>query len=454
MMPRQQVSTMMNPEPFYKLKIVGGLHKDAELFLAPDIQYSLGCSDECDIILSDAGVEQKHLSFRISQGEIHLDKTDAPLYVDGSSVNTASSTLTSFQIVGIGGAHLAIGPANEIWPTIKPPPTDQPEAASTCRDLVVVDTDRYALDVVRQPSPFQTVLKDFLAWINRFDKKILVAVGCFALIFSVFAFDIIWHSLAVAGDSRSGGMLLSMIDGIMNVKQTTLVGTGLAEPDLPTESRTASTRNDPAGYIRQVLKSTWGRNLTETRDTTGAIQFKGYDEQNRTDLLMNLEQNDQGETEAVGITLSPRKKKEILSRMGDIIRVKVDAAEDMEGACKRILEKKGVRHAEAKLDIEDNTFTLQGQSDDSRTIAAIHDIITHAFPRIRVNNEVKLHAQGHADGQSQIAGVSSGEVPYIIQNDGSKVFIGGKLDDGCYVIEIRPEHIVLDCDGSIREQAL
>jgi hypothetical protein len=445
---------MIYPEPFYKLKIVGGLHKDAELFLAPDIQYSLGSSDECDIILSDAGVEQKHLSFQISQGKICLDKTDAPLYVDGTSVNTESSFLTSFQIVGIGGAHLAIGPANEIWPAIHPPPSVQTATMSTCRDLVVVETDRYALDVVSQPGLIQTALKDFLAWIDQFDRKILMAVGTFLLVFSFFAFDIIWHSLAVTGDARSNGMLLSMIDGIMNVKQTTLVGTGLSEPILPTESRIASTRDDPAEYIRQVLKSTWGRSLTETRDTTGAIQFKGFDEKNRTDLLMNLEQNDQGDTEAVGITLSPKKKKEILSRMGDIIRVKVDAAEDMEGACKRILEKKGIRHAKAKLDIEEKTVTLQGQSDDSRTISAIRDIITHAFPRIRVNNKVELHAQAPAAGQSRIAGVSNGEVPYIIQNDGSKVFLGGKLDNGCFVIEIAPEHIVLDCDGSRREQAL
>jgi hypothetical protein len=453
-MQRQQVSTMMNPEPFYKLKIVGGLHKDAELFLAPDIQYSLGSSDECDIILADAGVEQKHLSFQISQGKIRLDKTDAPLYVDGTSVDTASSVLTSFQIVGIGGAHLAIGPANEIWPAIHPPPGDQTGTVSTCRDLVVVETDRYALDVVRQPGPIQTALKDFLAWIDRFDRRILIAVGFFAFIFSVFVFDIIWHSMAVAGDTRSNGMLLSMIDGIMHVKQTTLVGTGMSEPDLPTESQTGSTRDDPADYIRRILKNTWGRNLTETHSATGAIQFKGFDEQKRTDLLMNLEQNDQGETEAVGITLSPKKKKEILSRIGDIIRVKVDAAEDMEGACKRILEKKGVRHAEARLDIAENTFTLQGQSDDSRTISSIYDIITHAFPRIQVNNEVKLNARNHAAGKSLIAGVSSGEVPYIIQNDGSKVFTGGKLDDGCYVIEIGPERLVLDCDGSRREQPL
>lgn len=452
-MPRQQVSTMTNPEPFYKLKIVGGLHKDAELFLAPDMQYSLGSSDECDIILSDAGVAQKHLSFRISQGKIHLEKTDAPLYVDGTSESAASSLLESFQIVGIGGAHLAIGPANEIWPTIQPPPINQPDPPPTCLDLVVVDTDRYALDTIRQPGPFQAALKDFLAWINRFDKKILIAVCSFVLVLSVFAFDI-WRSVAVAGDTRPNSMLLSMIDGIMNVKQTTLVGAGFSEPNLPTESQVASTSDDPAEHIRKILKSTWGRNLTETRDASGSIQFKGYDEQNRTDLLMNLQQNDQGETEAIGFTLSPKKKKEILSRMGDVIRVKVDAAEDMEGACKRILEKKGVRHADAKLDIEESTFTLQGQSDDSRTISSIYEIITHAFPRIQVNNEVTLQAQADAAGRSEITGVSSGQVPYLIQNDGSKVFIGGKLDNGCHVIEIGPGRIVMDCNGSRKEQAL
>ena len=41
--------------------------------------------------------------------------------------------------------------------------------------------------------------------------------------------------------------------------------------------------------------------------------------------------------------------------------------------------------------------------------------ITHAFPRIQVNNEVRLNARNHAAGKSLIAGVSSGEVPYIIQ---------------------------------------
>jgi hypothetical protein len=453
-MPRQQVPTMTNSEPFYKLKIIGGLHKDAELFLAPDIQYSLGSSDECDIILSDAGVAQKHLSFSISQGKIRLEKTDAPLYVDGTSVGAASSELESFQIVGIGGAHLAIGPANEIWPTIQPPPPiNPPEPAPTCLDLVVVDTDRYALEAVRQPSPFQAALKDFLVWINRFDRKVLIAVCSFVLVFLIFAFDVL-RSVAVAGDTRPNSMLLSMIDGIMTVKQTTLVGTGFSEPNLPTESRIASTSDDPSEHIRKILKNTWGRNLTETRDTSGSIQFKGHDEQNRTDLLMNLEQNDQGETEAFGITLSPKKKKEILSRMGDVIRVKVDAAEEMEGACKRILEKKGVRLAKAKLDIDESTFTLQGQSDDSQTISSIHDIITHAFPRIQVNNEVTWHAQADVTGKSEITGVSSGKVPYIIQNDGSKVFTGGKLDNGCHVVQIGPESIEMDCNGSRRKQAL
>jgi hypothetical protein len=435
----------MDTEQFYKLKIIDGLHKDAELLLSPEITYSLGSSDDCDIILCDGGVAPKHLHIRIGPNQIQLE-TDAPICVDGGQVGHKKFTAADFQVITIGQAHLALGPANESWPAIAVPIIDPAVRLATSRELMRLDNDPDLPGQIEKPRYLNVALKALKAWLAQTDKKILFGVSAFVLVLSLFILDTWYSSSSGLTNSRARSILLSMVDSIMNVKQTTLIGTGLVEPVVATQTQPAAATVDPANHIRQALQKTWGPNLTETRRAENAIEFKGYDENNRADMLLTLERDKEGQALASGITMTLKKKKEILSQIGDILRVKVDAAEDMEGACKRILEKKGVRLADAQLDIENNSFTLQGESGDAETISAIYDIVSKAFPMIKVKNQVQLNYP-EAD-KLKIAGVSTSAVPYVIQEDGSRVFIGGKLNNGCEVTGIESDHILLDCDGS------
>lgn len=452
----------MKNQPFYKLKVVGGLHKDAELFIEPEVVYRIGSGDECDIVLLDTGVESLHFTFRISQGKVSLESTTAAIFVDGRQISGPQTDLSSFQVVSIGEAHLAFGPAGEAWPAIALPKIESDDTTSVCLDLVPVQPGRNLPGTIRPAGSFQKPWRTLFEYLRLADKKILLAAGVFMLMLALFIYDTWQVCTSPAGvpegrpdaaKSESAvrkSLLLSAVDDVMAIGRRTLVDAGLTEPLLSIQARTGKFTDDPVNNIRQALKNAWGPNLMESRTDDRTIQFKGYDDQNRQDLLLNLESNEQGQIDAEGVTLTMKKKKAILSQLGDIIRVKVDVAEDMESACQRMLEKKGIRKAKAQFDIRENSFNLQGQSDDRHTLTAIHDLIAKAFPEIKINNNVTLK---HLEtGKLNIRGVCTSGAAHVVLKDGSKVFTGGKLDNGCTIVGITPNHLNLDCNGSRKRE--
>lgn len=450
----------MTNDAVFKLKVVGGLHKDAELFLTSKVEYCIGSGDNCTIILADAGIEQEHLSLRISGQQVCLEAANAPVYLDGQRVRTMPSQLADFQVISIGEAHIAIGPAAEPWPAISIPSIT---AADNDFDTEIGTTALVPLDKgdlvsrKKEPTPgrLQILFQALWQWIASSNRKILAASMAFLLLLGVYVYDT-WHAVAAPpaaqGDIPPKSVLLSMVNGLMDIQHATLIGAGITEPKVALETQAPVTSKDAAAHLRQVLHNTWGPNLTETRINDHSVQIKGYNADNRAELLLNIEQDEHGETTATGMTLSPKRKKAILSQMGDIIRVKVDAAEDMEGICTRILEKKGVKQAEAQLDIETNEVTLKGKTQDNKTIVSLFEIITKAFPTTKVNNQLKV--QRAEVGTPNIAGVSIGAVSYVTQADGSKVFEGGTLNNGCRVAGIQTDQINLECHGFKRVHRL
>lgn len=453
-------NSKMTKEAVFKLKVVGGLHKDAELFLTPDIEYRIGSSDNCTIILADSGIEQEHLSFRIAGQQICIEAANAPVYLDGQPVRKMPSQLTDYQVISIGEAHLAIGPVAEPWPAILIP------SISTVDFNTDTDIGTTALVLVNRkeivsrkkepkPNPLLVLFQTLRLWLSHSNRKILAAAMVFILLLGVYAYDTLTAVAAppmAEGDIPPKSVLLSVVDGLASIKRTTLIGAGITEPKIALETQAPAATEDATDHLRQVLHNTWGGNLTETRIDERSVQIKGYNEENRAELMLNIEEDENGETTATGMTLSPKKKKAILSQMGDIIRVKVDAAEDMEGACTRILEKKGVKQAQAELDIETNEVTLKGRTQDSKTITSLYEIITRAFPTTKVNNQLQL--QRPDVGVPSIAGVSIGAVSYVTQSDGSKVFEGGTLNNGCRVSAIQSDSINLECHGFKRVHRL
>ena len=56
--------------------------------------------------------------------------------------------------------------------------------------------------------------------------------------------------------------------------------------------------------------------------------------------------------------------------------------------------------------------------------------------------------------KSVIRGLSTSSIPYIILDNGNKIFEGGKLEDGCSVENINQNYIILECNGQKKKQAL
>lgn len=450
--------------PAHKLKIIAGLHRDAELCLQEDVRYAIGSGDDCDIVLVDSGVAEHHLSLSIARGKIHLLEMNADIYIDGRPLPEVPFFLTQFQVASIGDAHLVIGPADAPWPEIAPPILQNEEPCVTTLDLVVVDHEAHIPNRIPTENRFQKMLRLFWERISLANKKLLLAVCIFLIALAVFIGDT-WLSHEVLGtiqehpgaDSSRARLhpaspLLSFFDGIQTAHKNTMVNTGLAEPTVPTEIRGEGSEDNAADHIRKVLKTTWGQRLLEAPVDAHNVEFKGFDDHDRQDLRMDLKRNDQGELSIKAVTQTAKKKKAILSQLGDIIRVKVDVAEDMENVCTRVLEKKGVRNPQARYDIRENVFTIQGTSKDKDTIESVYEIVAKAFPDIRVKNDVKMNV--HRPSKVGIRAVSTGGLPYVILKDGSKVFNGGKLNNGCTIAGIADDHILLDCNGTKRKQKL
>jgi hypothetical protein len=447
-----------------KLRIIAGLHKDAELYLHEGNAYIVGSKDQCDIVLLDDDVASEHLCIGVSMGQVHLLETHADTFIDGQKLIGCPQGLAAFQVVSCGKAHFAIGPTDATWPGIDPPKCHKDNCFVTTRDIVPVLAD-YRLPKKRSAGDrFRRALYTTLEKISQTNRKLLIAVCVFIAALIIFVGDT-WLSYAVLETVREGpkvagktdrlitkSPLLALMDGIRSVHKETLINTGLVEPMVPTETLVETSVIDPVDHILQALKNTWGDPFLETATTASGLLLKGYDDDQRQNLRMDLEPNGQGDLQAKAVTLTPKRKKEILSQIGDLIRVKIDLAEDMENVCQRVLVKKGIRNARARYDIQENAFTLEGQSKEKEAIDAVSDIITKAFPDIRVKNDIRK--QFHKPARVGVKAVSTSGLPYVLLNDGSKVFTGGMLNNGCTIAAIAGDHIVMNCNGAKRRQKL
>jgi type III secretion system YscD/HrpQ family protein len=99
------------------LKVLSGPHQGAE-FDIPDEEIIIGAADECDVIISDALVADRHAKFGHSEGRIFITPLDGNVFVDGKLLRK-STTVDNFKFITIGATHMMMGEAeSEHWPTI------------------------------------------------------------------------------------------------------------------------------------------------------------------------------------------------------------------------------------------------------------------------------------------------------------------------------------------------
>lgn len=99
------------------LRLFDGMHVGAERALADGETVVIGCGDDCDVILSDAGVAVHHCYLGVRDGVMSLRAMDAPAKVDGETLRPGDPhVLAPFAMVSLGNASFAAGPRwSEQW---------------------------------------------------------------------------------------------------------------------------------------------------------------------------------------------------------------------------------------------------------------------------------------------------------------------------------------------------
>lgn len=99
------------------LRLFDGMHVGAERALAEGETVVIGCGDDCDVILSDAGVAVHHCYLSVHDGVMSLRAMDAPAKVDGAVLRPGDPhVLEPFAMVSLGSAAFAAGPRwSEQW---------------------------------------------------------------------------------------------------------------------------------------------------------------------------------------------------------------------------------------------------------------------------------------------------------------------------------------------------
>jgi type III secretion system YscD/HrpQ family protein len=97
------------------LQIYNGIHRGAEVRLHPG-EYTIGCNDECDIVLEDDGIEPEHMLLTYqSDGHFSVTAKTGKLLINGSPVEKDTTALAIHQIVTIGQTHWAVVQQGDGW---------------------------------------------------------------------------------------------------------------------------------------------------------------------------------------------------------------------------------------------------------------------------------------------------------------------------------------------------
>ncbi|MDR2812487.1 MAG: hypothetical protein LBB05_01695 [Puniceicoccales bacterium] len=99
------------------LKVLSGPHQGAE-FDVPNEEVVIGAADECDVIISDVLVANKHLKMKITDGCAFVTPLEGNVFVAGKLLREPAA-IDNFQFLTIGATHMMFGESGgEQWQTI------------------------------------------------------------------------------------------------------------------------------------------------------------------------------------------------------------------------------------------------------------------------------------------------------------------------------------------------
>ncbi len=113
----------------WALKILSGPHVGAEITLDPG-SWSLGRHEECDLVLTDDTLAERHLELHVSEEGVKVTNLaqGQSIYIGGEA-QPDSFMLTPHNVAMAGSLYFAVGQVGQPWPelNLSGPPTTAPQ---------------------------------------------------------------------------------------------------------------------------------------------------------------------------------------------------------------------------------------------------------------------------------------------------------------------------------------
>ena len=435
----------------YKLKVVSGLHKNAEITICAGENYSVGSSDACDIIFMDPGIEGEHLFIYVNEDDITIVKNCDNIFIDGNIVNEESETLKDYEVVSIGDAQFAVGSSDAEWPTIKPSEIVNERISNARYSLLPMVLTQDNNDLKYR---ITKKLKKLVTAISKMERKITVGIGIFIFIFLIFWVDFLQSgthrgSCDNLGSSVNGteainnkSLILSINSFLGQIRDSGLIGAGVEEPSLEIDKEN-EIKIDPMQKVKDYLAANWEKSMIENIKNEYDIEYIGRNRQNQCNLVLDIKKEIDGTFFAEGFTMTKDQRERFVSRLGDVLRVKVLSAEGIKEICKRIMVKNKIENPEIKVDIIKKTVVLEGETNYLCNIPQTGSLVSTTFDNMRICNNIR-----YAPEELNIIGANTIGLQYIKLDNGSKVFRGGTLKNGCIIEDIKSDKVQLNCSGT------
>lgn len=126
----------------FVLRVLSGPHAGAEVNIGPQPSL-LGKADSCDIVLIDDALQDQHVQFSVKDNKILCTPMEgASVFVGGIETHEARE-VNSFQPIVCGTTLLALGPKDQIWPTVTIPKLQsEAEAAEAEEKNAKIEAER------------------------------------------------------------------------------------------------------------------------------------------------------------------------------------------------------------------------------------------------------------------------------------------------------------------------
>ncbi|MBX9742686.1 MAG: type III secretion system inner membrane ring subunit SctD [Chthoniobacterales bacterium] len=109
----------MNEKPWL-IKVLNGPNAGAQLLVSKEI--TMGTSIDCDLVLHDPHICAHHCSLKKS-GEDFLEiaPKEGLIFINGHQVSQKTAKLQLGEVLTLGSTHLTAGPSQQLWPSVTIP---------------------------------------------------------------------------------------------------------------------------------------------------------------------------------------------------------------------------------------------------------------------------------------------------------------------------------------------